>query len=155
MSLRFVTRPFTVSPRSVKDVPRCRPGLKPVYHGSPGCDHGSPRGSPGGSRSYKYGPIFSFWMSSSLTSDEYTSIFHTTFNMPGPGKGKRATSKPPVPGKKTTNVKHTGPIIPVYSRTTTVAPRWSPGDAPDMPVVPRYNYSLHRISIISGSPRFF
>ena len=38
-----VTRPYTVSPRSVKDMPRCRPGLVPVCHGSARCDHGSPR----------------------------------------------------------------------------------------------------------------
>ena len=45
-----VTRSYTVSPRSVNAVSRCRPGLKPVYHGSPWCGHGSPRCSPGMSR---------------------------------------------------------------------------------------------------------
>ena len=45
-----VTRPYTVSLSSVKDVPRCRPGLVPVHHGSARCSHGSARCSHGSPR---------------------------------------------------------------------------------------------------------
>ena len=41
-----ITRSYTVSPRSIKDVPRCRPGLMSVYHGSSQCDHGSAKVEP-------------------------------------------------------------------------------------------------------------
>ena len=39
-------------------MPRCRPGLVAVYHGSPRCGHGSPRFSLGLSRSF--GTVFGF-----------------------------------------------------------------------------------------------
>ena len=40
-----------VSPRSVNDVPRCRSGLVPVYHGSTRYDHGFSRCGQGSYRS--------------------------------------------------------------------------------------------------------
>jgi len=60
-----VSHGITPDSRSVKDMPRCRPGLVPVYHGSPRCGHGSPRCGHGCPRfslglSRSFGTVFGF-----------------------------------------------------------------------------------------------
>ena len=83
------------SPRSVTVEP-------PVCHsGAPGLFQWSPRSVTVEPR---WQPIFSFCIRSS-TSEELHRYLYTTFNMPEPRKGKRATSKPPVPRKNMTSVK--------------------------------------------------
>ena len=51
----------------------------------------------------------------------------------GPGQGKRANPKPPVPREKTTNVKHTGAyytcVFTNYYGSAKVETRWCPGYA--------------------------
>ena len=60
--------PTWCHPGVVKDVPRCRPGLVPVYHGSPRYDQGSPRYGHGSPRNGHGSPRCSLGLSRSVVS---------------------------------------------------------------------------------------